>query len=65
MEYQTLVDFLNENGNNAFFIKPENGDTFVKGQAIYINGDQFLVSDIEKTPYWQDYLRYVNRLNKR
>ncbi|PFN76429.1 hypothetical protein [Bacillus cereus] len=65
MEYQTFVDFLSENGNTAFFIEPENGDTFVKGQAIYINGDQFLVSDIEKTPYWQDYLRYANRLNKR
>ncbi|MCU5173705.1 hypothetical protein [Bacillus paranthracis] len=65
MEDQTFVDFLNKNGNTAFLIEPENGDTFVKGQAIYINGDQFLVSDIEKTPYWQDYRRYLNRLNKR
>ncbi|MFP3415012.1 hypothetical protein SB773_26145 [Bacillus sp. SIMBA_074] len=64
MANRTFADFLNEKGYKAFYIEPEDGDNFVKGEAISINDEQFLISDIHKTHYWEEYRKYLNRLKE-
>ncbi|HDR6218503.1 hypothetical protein [Bacillus cereus group sp. BceL212] len=61
---QTFASYLNERGRKAFYPKPMIGETFIKGTVISIDEKLILIRDIDKTKYWGDYRRYLNRLKE-
>ena len=61
---QTFASYLNERGHKAFYLTPKTGETFIEGTVISIDGEIILIRDINKTKYWGDYRRYLNRLKE-
>ncbi|OTY60379.1 hypothetical protein [Bacillus thuringiensis] len=61
---KTFASYLNQRGHEAFYLTPETGENFIEGTIISIDDEIILIRDINKTKYWGDYRKYLNRLKE-
>ncbi|MED0876543.1 hypothetical protein [Bacillus mobilis] len=64
MVYQMFADYLRVRGINASYPKPKDGDNFIRGTVIQINGVKIPNKELDKSPYKNHHRAYLSRLKE-